>query len=159
MAINFRSRSRQGGFPSPTDIRARAATPRGDPRRCFWVALPGPFTTRLALPHTLAAFPALRALVVAVLPYALLSYLASPAKHGFLAVLFADGTLLETFEDPTGDVLSRLTDAAPFHGDVYFASPSSPVLTRIPDDKVDYDHAREEKRRRPKYVSPNRGVM
>ena len=126
------------------------------------------FPIELSLPWILAehaarggpgsdAVPADR--LLAALPYALLTYLASPAKHGFLAVLFADGTLLETFEDPTGDVLSRLTDAAPFHGDVYFASPSSPVLTRIPDDKVDYDHAREEKRRRPKYVSPNRGVM
>ena len=92
-------------------------------------------------------------------PYAVLERLASPARHGFVLVLFADGAPLDSYEDPTGLVVSRVSDAAAFGGDVYFASPSSVVLTRVPAAKVDHDQELEARRRRPRYVAPSRGAM
>ena len=92
-------------------------------------------------------------------PYAVLERLASPARHGFVLVLFADGAPLDSYEDPTGLVVSRVSDAAAFGGDVYFASPSSVVLTRVPAAKVDHDPELDARRRRPRYVAPSRGAM
>lgn len=110
------------------NIRKMDMLPTGDLVPCYWIGLGSKYAKPFSLFKLVDVFPKVRTFLAAVLPYWLLIEVIP--KYGLLAVYHTNGTLLRTYQDPTGNVV-WLSEAHVFKNHLYLGSWYSEYLARI----------------------------
>lgn len=95
------------------------------PRGTFWVAL---FTVRDPLGDWLAPHPTLK-WIVANLPKFLMP---GPKPYGFTVEVDADGKILRSLHDPSGEHIQHVSSVHEDHGALYLGTLDGPHIGRLP---------------------------
>jgi len=89
------------------------------PTPCYLAGLGSRYSQPFSLMHAAGDWPWVRQLMASMLPYA--SIVNAIPKYGILAVIAANGTILETFQDPSGK-WPWLSEGEYFDGFLYLGS-------------------------------------
>lgn len=119
------------------NIRTMSHLPSEDPSvagtPCYLTGLGSLYAQPFSLLHASKDLPWLRQLLTALLPYE--SILEAIPKYGMVAAVAEDGTVLETYQDPSG-MLPWFSEAEFFDGFMYIGSWYSPFLVRVPLEQL-----------------------
>lgn len=111
------------------NIRRYTKTPSGAEVPCYWLGLGTRYSKPFSFFHFTADRPALREILMLVLPYAWVPEVVPP--HGIVAAVDEHGELVEVLQDATG-ATPWVSEAQPIGDWVYLGSWTNRYIARVP---------------------------